>query len=143
MKFRVFSKKQKQYFVLGQIGDYSHELVFSPQPSVITRFLGEFDSRETDIIIEESTGRFDGEGKEIYEGDILKTTYNSHIFENGERNWSDVSRIVVKKDYHMQLQAQSHGCWYEELNHLTRKGNYCLIIGNVNLKKKTRKKKNK
>ena len=67
IKFRVWDKSEKEWTVFAPtLGRYCNNNIFE--------FVGSKQQRETHII-QQYTGLKDVNGKEIYEGDIVKTVY--------------------------------------------------------------------
>lgn len=77
LKFRVWNKESNSFIVLGSAPDnYDFELSFRPKPRVIRRYLGELDGYYDNIVIQQFTGLYDKDGREIYEGDIIYIEFN-------------------------------------------------------------------
>ena len=80
-KFRVWDKENKIMWNIERwhIEDEYFDLI-EPNKSVVDLNANRTCRKQRDVIIMQSTGLFDENGKEIFEGDVVETIYYEKLF---------------------------------------------------------------
>ena len=131
-KFRVWDKENKIMWniEIWHVEDEYFDLI-EPDKSVVDQNANRVWRKQSDVIIMQSTGLFDKNGKEIFEGDIVRYTWDMLSDANATEKGKKV-RIskVFWSDWKASWAVGREFC-NNDLFRYVRNGNTVEVIGNV------------
>ena len=134
IKFRIWDKHNKKLFSHEQILGLTFNLSFTDRPNLtmpLYQFLLQHqggDNQQKNYIVQQFTCLKDKNGKEIYEGDIVKYKSRTRFIDNNNTPKKEIGIIIWKNE---SFKIDMFNPSYPDERYYSIKQNDIEVIGNI------------